>query len=137
MKSRKITLSGATLIEMMIAVALLSLLMVMLAKILTTESRILRIQAEQIAVNQSAMRTVVRLKRDLSESSLYGINLIDPATNPSVMGIIFSSPRIPVNNAPGGVVYNTTDEEMYGVPLWQSYMCYYLAQDPQDSSKKC
>jgi hypothetical protein len=128
---------GSTIIEMMIVVVLLSLMMVMLAQILTTEGKIFRIQNEQNTVNQSALRSTVRLKRDLSESSIYSVYLYSPST--STPGIVFMSPREALNNTTAGVDYNpnpnSSPTPLAGRLQWQSYIWYCCVTDPTDTSK--
>lgn len=132
MKSRKDFIQGSTLIEILVYVALFSTVLIVIFTILNTEIKLYRIADQQSTVNQSALRSTFRLTRELSESSLQAIALYAPGS--AAPGVVFMSPRMVTGTSTGPVQYNGT-AGFEGRLSWSSFICYYQAPDPTDSSK--
>lgn len=117
---------GTTLLELLVYAALLILVFTGIFGIFIASVKYYNSANASIKVQQSALEATYRLTRELSESSLSSVVLY----NGTPKGIVFMSPR----TTTGTVSHNSTSG-FEGEVTWNSYVCYYLETDAEDSTK--
>ncbi|MBI5388317.1 MAG: prepilin-type N-terminal cleavage/methylation domain-containing protein [Verrucomicrobia bacterium] len=104
-------IAGLSLVEIMVAITLLSVIMIGLFAAFSTTQRALRMSASQTDVLEGARNTMSLLVRDLSEAAStdqpYAINLL--VTNPAGPASVFSMPR------PGGGAQDNALQDVFFV----------------------
>lgn len=132
-KNNKKKSLGATLFEVLVYIALFGMVFTGIYMVFSAAVKYYYVAQSNVWVQQSALNAINELSRELAEGSLKSVVLYphSPYPNyPQPHGIVFMSPRI--NSTPASTVSYRTDGKLY----WQKYVCYYLGDDPQDSSKK-
>lgn len=108
-RSRK----GTTLIELMIASALILIVLSVSLSLIVSCLRYFRETDGAVAVHDTVLTAVTKLERDLKESNPGTFQIY---TTPP--GVVFASPRLPDNT----IDFDDTSLQ----PLWQKRICYYL-----------
>lgn len=142
---------GTSLVEMIVYSALLLTVFTGVFGVFNAVTKYYYAVNTGIDVQQTTVGTTYRLSKDLSEANINSIaiykqddtgNGADPyyprnypsAGNLGRRGIVFMSPRLVTNESKGitgDVSVNTSTGKVY----WNSYICYYLTTDTQDTSK--
>lgn len=120
--------AGASLIELLVAMALMALLATVAWKLLSAASRQLENSRRQLNLQQDVLLALNWLSRDISESSLVAIHTnpwgagplppVPPTPGPP-RGIVLASPR----DGDGNISFSGT------AVTWSSRICYYVSAE--------
>ncbi len=120
---------GATLIEILTYMALVSMVMLAIYGIFMAGRRYFEIARASVEVQQALNTVGARLTRDLMETDASTVQSYPNGRYTAVpVGIVFLSARKPATGAADDNVFQY--DENFGVPIWQKYIGYYLDTDP-------
>jgi hypothetical protein len=117
---------GTTLLEMLVYTALLLMVFTGIFGVFIASVRYYYAANASIKVQQAALEATFRMGKELQESNLASVVLY--STNP--VGVVFMSPR----TSSGAISFNGA-AGYEGELTWNSYICYYLTTDAEDSAK--
>ncbi|MEW6284122.1 MAG: hypothetical protein AB1758_36245 [Candidatus Eremiobacterota bacterium] len=112
--SRVARLAGASLIELVVASALVSLILLCTQQLIAGAVRYYRISTDTMEVQQNVLVSVTKLTTELGESSLMSVRV---DLNPPG-GVIFATPR----DEEGNIKYDPAS----GKAIWKRLLCYYV-----------
>ncbi|MBI2252049.1 MAG: prepilin-type N-terminal cleavage/methylation domain-containing protein [Armatimonadetes bacterium] len=125
MQNLKLKNKGSSLIEVLVYIALFSIVFSSIYMIFIMALRYYYTTKSGIEVQQGAILAVYKLSKELNESSLASLKIYR-TTSPK--GIVFMSIR---NPASGNQIQYSS-----GSLIWYKYVCFYIETDPADSTKK-
>jgi len=120
---------GATLIEILTYMGLVSMVMLAIYGIFVAGQRYFEVARASVEVQQALNTIGARLTRDLMETDANTVQSYPNSKYTAVpVGIVFLSARKPTTGAADDNTFQY--DATYGGPVWQKYIGYYLDTDP-------
>jgi type II secretory pathway pseudopilin PulG len=118
---------GATLVEVLVYTVIMVLVFAAILGIFVAGRRYFEIARASVDVQQAANVAANKVARELMESTVQGIEFFPNSNFTSEpVGVVLLSAR----NAQGQFQYDSN----LGIPVWQKYVGYYLADDQENTA---
>ena len=115
---------GLSLIELIITIAILSIIALGASQIFIEGLRLFRTNQKAAEAQASVLKTLSKISTEVVNADTDLIEIYDDS---SVPGIVFASPL----DSNGNVHFHPENGRVF----WQKYVCYYLTVDPDDPSQ--